>query len=373
MRKKRSEHKFRSFMGKFLPYVAMFLVIFGIAKIGSENKSASGSANLNMNMIAENDYDVSADQISALYVVANVSDSFSLASLDTVASNYVTVSVMKEISQTSTDKIEKPSLIDTDLSRGVQTYVVADGESMAQIAHRFGLTTDQIRWSNGLKTTDLSTGQVLKIPTVAGIVYTTKAGDTPESLASKYGSSAERIIAYNDLENRNLTEGVQIVLPGGVLPLKERPEYVVPVYTYTYSGSTSERQNIRVVTGEYNIASMYGGGNPGQPGQCTWFAWWWRANVPRSLGRLPGGLSHARYWATTRSVTNSFNVDHNPQVGAVFQTTGGGSWYGHVGVVLRVNDDGSILVREMNYGNAPFRVIEATIPSSIVRNFNYIH
>lgn len=372
MKKKRTEHKFRSFMGKFLPYAAVFLVILGIAKVGSDSKDASNSSSINVNVIMAADYVVTSDQMSELYVVANLSDSFNLASVDTVASNYVMLSVMKEISQTGADKIEKPSLVNTNLSRGVLTYTVGEGETMATIATKHGLTTDQIRWSNGLKTTAVTVGQILKLPAVSGIVYTAKAGDTPETLASKYSSSAEQIIAYNDLEAASLAEGAQIVLPGGILPTTERPEYVAPVYNYTYYGSTSQRQSYRIITSEYNLAAMYGNGNPGAPGQCTWFAWWWRATDPRSLGRLPGGLSHARYWATTASVTAVYRVDHTPEVGAVIQTTEG-SWYGHVGVVTAINSDGTITIREMNYLNRAFTVFESIIPANSVGRFNYIH
>ena len=49
MRKKRNEHKFRSFMGKFLPYAATFLVILGIAKVGSESKNDAAAGSINMN------------------------------------------------------------------------------------------------------------------------------------------------------------------------------------------------------------------------------------------------------------------------------------------------------------------------------------
>ncbi len=372
MKKKRTEHKFRSFLGKFLPYVAVFLVILGIAKVGSDNKDLSGASNINVNVIMAADYVVTSDQMSELYIVANLSDSFNLASVDTVASNYVMLSVMKEISQTTTDKIEKPSLVNTSLSRGVLTYTVGEGETMAGIAAKHGLTTDQVRWSNGLKTTAVTVGQVLKLPAVAGIVYTAKSGDTPDTLASKYSSSAEQIIAYNDLEGGALAEGAQILLPGGILPVTERPEYVAPVYNYTYSGSTSMRQSYRIVTNEYNLSAMYGNGNPGAPGQCTWFAWWWRATDPRSLGRLPGGLSHARYWATTGSVLSMYRVDHTPEVGAVLQTTEG-SWYGHVAVVTSINADGTITIREMNYLNRAFTVFESIIPASNVGRYNYIH
>lgn len=113
MKKKRTENRFKSFMGKILPYAAMFLVILGIAKIGSDMKTDMGSDSLNMNQMAANNYNVSADQLSELYVVANVSNSFDLASTETVAANYVIVSAMKEISQTTTDRLEKPSVVDT--------------------------------------------------------------------------------------------------------------------------------------------------------------------------------------------------------------------------------------------------------------------
>ena len=150
MRKKRNEHKFKNFMGKFLPYAVMFLAILGVAKVGSESKNESDAGSINMNAMAAENYNVSADQLSELYVVASVSNSFNLASVDTVAGNYVIVQSMKEISQTTTDRIEKPSVINTNISRGVQTYVVGEGETMASIAAKYGVTTGQSRWSKCL-------------------------------------------------------------------------------------------------------------------------------------------------------------------------------------------------------------------------------
>ena len=362
----RSKSRFWGRIRQFLPYVAVFLVILSVAKIGADTKLANNSS-LNVNNIASDDYNVSADQLSELYVVASLSSSFNLASVETVSGNYVTVSVMKEISQTSTDLIEKPNFVGTNISRGVQTYTVKDGETMASIAAAFGLTTDQIRWSNDLKTTDVSPGQTLVLPVgVAGIVYTVKAGDTPESLAEKYGSNAAEIIAYNDLETSALTEGMQIVLPGGVLPETERPEYVAPVTytTYRYYGSTSDRQNVWVVATNFWDGSY----NPMTAGQCTWYAWWWRAKYGNPL---PSGMKgNANVWDRVLR-GYGYRVDRTPEVGAVFQTSAG--WYGHVGIVVGINNDGSIVVREMNYGYRAYVVTESTIPANIVGNFNYIH
>lgn len=331
-----------------------------------------------MESLASNNFNsVSTDQLSEFYVVATLADSMKLASSDTVASNYVTVSVMKNTGQSSTDKIEKHTITDTShLSRcGVNTYTVSDGETMESIAGKYGVTTDQIRWSNKLKTTNVSPGQVLLIPGTAGIVYNVKSGDTLDSVASKYTSNSDEIVACNDLEtNKTLAVGTNIVLPGGSLPANERPEYVAPArrptisYSYTYSGASNSRENLRIIATGFYVSSP---GNPGVAGQCTWYAWYMRATDPRSLGTLPGGtLGNANAWA--RSLGNAgFRVDRTPEVGAVFQTSGG-SYYGHVGYVTAVNADGSITVREMNLGVA-YRITESEIPANLVGNFNYIH
>jgi len=376
MKKKRKEHKVRKFLGQVVPYLAMFLVIIGVAKVGIDTKAQADNGGLSMNAMAADDYNISADQLSTLYTVASLSNSFDLASVDTVASSYVVASAMKEISQTGADKLEKPSFASVSISEAVYRHEVQPGETMASIATLYGRNTDQIRWSNGLKTTDVNPGDILLIPYMApGIVYTVKAGDTPESLATKYGSPADQIISYNKLDKGGLSEGSQILLPGGTLPESERPEYVAPVYAptyaynYTYAGSSAGRQNMSIVARGFYANSP---GNGSYAGQCTWYAFYWRATDPRSQGALPGGaLGHAYAWASTLRAAG-YRVDTNPEVGAVFQTASGGSGYGHVGVVLAVNGDGSVLVREMNLAGA-YVVTEGTIPASSARSFNYIH
>ena len=344
-----------------LPYLSVGILVLALVIVGSLDKRNSGMT-LSMDTFAAKDYEISVDQLSELYVVADLSDALGLASAQDVASNYVVTTTMYDSGQTTTGKLEKPSLTDIAISRGVIEYTVADGESMEAIAERYGVSTDQIRWSNNLKTTDVSTGTVLYIPSTAGIVYTVKEGDTIESIVEKYGSSTAEIIALNDLEVSGITEGTRIVIKGGSLPETERPEYVAPVrttytYTYTYLGSTSERQNIEVVGYFYDLGGVYG------RGQCTQWAWYNRQDLPNTLG-------NANAWARNAAAAG-YLVDRTPAAGAIFQTTSG--WYGHVGYVEAVNEDGSITVTEMNYSYVPYRVIRATIPASAVGNFNYIH
>jgi len=350
-----------------LPYLLAGVVTILVVALGSLDKN-NASGTLSLDSFAKNDYDISVDQLSEMYVVADLSNSLGLASASDVASNYVVTTSMYDAGQTATGKLEKPSITNIAISRGVIEYVVTDGDSMDSIARKHNVSTDQIRWSNNLKTTDVTVGNVLYIPSVPGIVYTVKAGESAESIAAKYGSTAAEITALNDLEVSGVQEGARIVIKNGSLPETERPEYVAPrpatttyrstsTYYYSYLGNTSERQNITV------LGRIYGLGGPYGAGQCTQWAWSKRRDLPSTLG-------NANAWAAS-AAARGYVVNRTPSAGAVFQTSSG--WYGHVGYVEAVNDDGSITVTEMNYGYSPYLVIRATIPASAVGNFNYIH
>ena len=348
---------------QILHYFLAGVLTLAIVILGSIDKNQSGTT-LNLDAFAKNDYDVSVDQLSEMYIVADLSDALGLASASDVASNYVVTTSMYDAGQTATGKLEKPSITNITVSRGVIEYVVQEGDTMESIAAKNGLTTDQIRWSNNLKNTSVSPGNVLALPSVPGIVYTVKSGDTIESIAAKYGSTATEITALNDLEVSGISEGARIVIKNGSLPETERPEYVPPRRTvtyrssyYSYLGNTSERQNITV------LGKIYGLGGPYGAGQCTQWAWSKRRDIPSTLG-------NANTWAA-RAAAAGYVVNRTPSAGAIFQTSSG--WYGHVGYVEAVNGDGSITVTEMNYNYSPYLVIRATIPASSVGNFNYIH
>lgn len=348
-----------------LPYAVVGVTTLGIVSLGSLDKQNT-DISLSLDTFAVNGYDVSVDQMSELYVVADLSDALGLASAADVASNYVVTTTMYDSGQTATGKLEKPSLTSVNASRGVIEHTFAEGESLYSIADKYGISVDQIRWSNNLKTAEVTPGTVLFLPSTSGIVYTVKAGDTIETIAAKYGSNAAEIIAMNDLEVSGVSEGQKIVIRDGSLPETERPEYVAPrstyattsstTYTYTYLGNTSERQNIEVVGYFYGLGGPYGAG------QCTQWAWYKRQDLPNMLG-------NASSWAYNAAAAG-FVVNRTPAPGAIFQTSSG--WAGHVGYVESVNPDGSIVTTEMNYG-IPFRVIRSTIPASAVGNFNYIH
>lgn len=385
----RKKHSILDFFKKYWMYIAASIAIFVVAYFGSIENSNGGNDSTSLQAIYNNDYAVSTDQVSEFYVVAELANAMQFASSNEITNNYISVALLQQTNQTLDDtsgKISKPTIVDVShLSRGVESYTVKAGETLDQIAARFGISTDQIRWSNGLASKTISEGQSLYIPTVSGIAYTVKDGDTVESLAEHYGAKTSDIISYNDLEtNQALKAGLVILIPNATVPETERPEYEAPItpsqssssstYTYTYQnysylGSTGTRENIRIVQRFSYAESLVDPGNRNTPGQCTWYAWYYRKHY--TSNPLPSTvLGNANAWAYTLS-RMGYVVNNTPSVGAVFQTTSG--YYGHVGVVTAVNGDGSIVVRDMNYNNMTFTVIESTIPAQYVGMYSYIH
>jgi surface antigen len=374
---------------KYIAYAIFGLLAIGGAVYGSLYKAdPNGSAPV-MAAFADSEFIPSADQMTTMYVVADLANTLSVPSSDTINENYISYELKREISGSSDNKIEKPNIIDTSsLARGIQEYIVLEDDTLASIAEKFGVTETQIRWSNNMKTAEVSSGKILYIPTIPGILYTVKEGDTLEALADKYKSNSEQITIYNDLELTGLTVGSTIILPSGELPEKERPEYVAPrpvtpsrppqstTSSYTPGVSTNS-SGVRINVRSVSISRADPGvtGNKNAWGNCTWFAWWWRRHFMGEDYWLPSrSLGNARDWV--RTLGGEFYVDKTPRYGAVVQTSTSGA-YGHVGVVTAVYDDGSITMQEMNarFGGLGGynRVIESEVPAEHARNYNYIH
>ena len=341
-------------------YILMFAVIFGVVFAGSSDKIISSDDNLDMNRIIANNSYVTLDQLSEFYTTATVAETINLATAPVIRNNYESVSIMQDIGQSdaTSSRVVKPVVIDVShLARGVATVTVAEGDTMASIAAKYGVTTTQIRWSNNLKNEDVKVGQTLLVPTYPGIAYTVKANDTFASVAEKYKSSVEEIRVLNDLENAEaLTVGAVILLPNGELPEKERPEYVAPTSTKTGSSYTTYR-------------AAYSSGNRYAYGWCTWYAWQWRHdNMPANYN-LPSNMGNAYNWARSAAAAG-FSVNKTPQAGDVFVSSRG--YYGHVGIVTAVNGD-SITISDMNGIAGWGRVGTKTLSRSEWSSYSFIH
>ena len=108
----------------------------------------------------------------------------------------------------------------------IATYTVHEGDTLSKIANMFDVSVSTIYWANDLKRGDLvKPGDVLVILPISGIQHAVKKGDTVKSLAKKYKSDAEEIIAYNSLSgNGALEEGSTIIIPDGEASLPSIPK-----------------------------------------------------------------------------------------------------------------------------------------------------
>ncbi len=84
-------------------------------------------------------------------------------------------------------------------------HTVQRGDSIWNIAQRYGSTVSAIRTRNNLRSTVLSVGQVLKVPTEENvdthgvIVYNVKKGDSPIIIAKRFRMPLKRFLDLNHL------------------------------------------------------------------------------------------------------------------------------------------------------------------------------
>ncbi len=257
------------------------------------------------------------------------------------------------------------------VSREIIIHQVQTGESIKLLAQKYNLTENTIKWANGLKNNSLKVGQKLKILPLDGIIYKVKAGDTLDKIVAKYKGNAQRVTVFNDLELSGIKKGQEIIIPEGILPKKERPDYVPPVvrqaprvfYNYTYGNGGGGRKNVHRIPFSLNQTA----GNRYVPGNCTWYSYERRKQLGKPIPPVTWG--HARTWAAN-SQRYGYRVDRTPSAGAIFQTTSG--YYGHVGIVEEVLPSGDIIITEMNYRGL-YVVTKSTLSKNSVGNFVYIH
>ena len=114
------------------------------------------------------------------------------------------------------------------------TYIVKSGDTLYGISNQFGVSVTELASLNKVDANTLKVGQVLKIPTNYGnnpdtmFMYTVKKDDSLYSIAKKYNTTVEEIMNLNYLTNTNLSIGQIIRIPE---TYTKEEEMYMPNYT----------------------------------------------------------------------------------------------------------------------------------------------
>lgn len=258
--------------------------------------------------------------LSEQSAVANQADS---QSIDTAV-------IARDASVTA---LQKPQVLAANTIKTAQDivyYTTVAGDSLDGLAMKFGVTSDSIRGSNPtIQTITFPAGTKLAIPPVNGVVHVVKSGDTTASLAQRYGADEQKLIAFNDAELGGLKDGQSIVIPDG--------KAKTPVLAGGRYGGFS-----------WGSSAIWGR-NGYEPGNCTWYAYDRREDLGQPI---PANLGHAVTWVKGAQLAG-LATGTVPQEGAVYWVppslmSGYYARYGHVGIVEKVQPDGSVKVSSMN-------------------------
>ena len=153
---------------------------------------------------------------------------------------------------------QKPSN-PSESSTLVTTYTVQSGDTLSQIAARYGTMVNELISLNGISNPNLIyPGEVLRIPgrvsessSSSLTIYKVQSGDTLSEIAARYGTTVNELMSLNGISNPNL------IYPGEVLRIRGNVSGSVATYT-VQSGDTLSEIAARYGTTVNRLVSLNG-------------------------------------------------------------------------------------------------------------------
>lgn len=226
-------------------------------------------------------------------------------------------------------------------------HVVTPRQTLWEISQKYGVSIDELKQENPWLTEDLKIDQKILIPKIQWVEYTVKNGDTLSVIAREYGiSSLYHILLANDLTDASRIRSWQkLLLPNPTKTPTVRTTTTStpkPTNTTTKTSTTKTTSSPSSITyGAYTLTKKVSSG-------CRNFAW---GNCTCFVAQYKEVTwrGNAKQWlANARKQGKSTGSSPTPGAIIVYDGPGFPPAYGHVGIVMEVNDDWMI-IKDMNY------------------------
>lgn len=201
-------------------------------------------------------------------------------------------------------------------------HKVQSGDTLYNLAKRYGTTTTEIMRANHLNSTLIRVGQTLEInsvsqkntTTASTTTYVVKAGDTLSGIAKKYNTTYSNIMKWNGLNSTLIKVGQKLIVTPTTATTSKATSTI----------ASSPNSNVVSIAQKYiGVPYVFGGASP-KGFDCSGFIYYTYKNAGKSITRT----SAAGYYSMAKKVST-------PSVGdLVFFSNTYKKGISHVGIYI---------------------------------------